>query len=184
MGEDKVLYQRFQNATQDNSNRIPSYNGASLWGNVFCKRLYVGSASYHFLAPDNCYISYQRPACRDLPALDDGSPLPTRVDFHDVVWDADERKLFANIEWEHGFGTSWNDNLRWKLTMYFDTEYMIILKGGIQCEWNQERRARPRPPRVENLHRLAPVPVYVPPPPAQPEAEEPPPDRTETNDLL
>jgi hypothetical protein len=59
-----------------------------------------------FLAPDNCYISYQHPACRALPTLDDGSPLPTRVDFHDVVWDADE------------LGTSWNDNLRWKLTMY------------------------------------------------------------------
>lgn len=95
--------------------------------------------------------------------MDDGSPLPTRVNFHDLVWDAEERKLTANIEWEQDFGISWNENVRWKMTMYFDTEFMTILKGGIQCEWCQERRARPRPPRRPNPHRPPPVPVYVPP---------------------
>jgi hypothetical protein len=96
--------------------------------------------------------------------LDDGTPLPTRVDFHEVVFEPLERKLTAKIEWEDDFGTSWNDNVRWTLTMYFDSQYMIILKGGIQCEWCQEQRARSRPPRQPNPNRPAPVPVYVPPP--------------------
>lgn len=143
----------------------------------------IGSASYHFLSPTDSFISYRHPACRDLPPMDDGSPLPTRVNFHNIEWDQDERKLTASIEWEKDFGTSWNDNVRWKLTMYFDTEYMVILKGGIQCEWCQERRARPRPPRPRPRNRPAPVPVYV--PPQSPEgdsetAEQPPPsDRNE-----
>ena len=51
--------------------------------------------------------------------------------------------------------------------MYFDTEYMVILKGDIQCEWCRERRARPRPPRPPPRHRPAPVAVYVPPTPEQ-----------------
>ena len=164
MGYEKFLYQRLHAKTDDS---IPKYNGKSVFGNVFTKRLYIGSSSYHFLSPTNCFISYRHPACRDLPPLDDGSPLPTRVDFHNVVWNEEERHLTATIEWEKDFGTSWNDNVRWKLDMYFDTEYMVILKGDIQCEWCRERRARPRPPRAPPRHRPAPVAVYVPPTPEQ-----------------
>ena len=144
--------------------RIPKYVGTSIFGNVFTKQMFLGSASYHFISPTKSYISYRHPACRDLPLLDDGSPLPTVVYFRNVIWDSDARKFSATIEWEEDFGTSWNDNVRWTVTMYFDSEYMIILKGGIQCEWCQERRARPRPPRPQPRHRPRPVPVYVPPP--------------------
>ncbi|KAG7364315.1 zinc finger C3HC4 type domain containing protein [Nitzschia inconspicua] len=166
MGQDKHFYQRLH-AKTDGS--IPKYNGKSVFGNVFTKRLYIGSSSYHFLSPTNCFISYRHPACRDLPPLDDGSPLPTRVDFHNVEFHDEQRRLTATIEWEEDFGTSWNDNVRWKLDMYFDSEYMVILKGGIQCEWCQERRARPRPPRPPPRHRPPPVPVYVPPTPEEQE---------------
>jgi len=176
MGEDKVLYQRLNAKTDDS---IPKYYEDSLWGNVFCKRLYVGSASYHFLSPSNCYVSYQHPACRDLPPLDDGSPMPTRVDLHDVEFIQQERKLTATVEWEKDFGTSWNDNIRWKLTMYFDSEYMVILRGGIQCEWCRERRARPRPPRQPNPNRPTPVPIYVPPKPETPGKPAPSAERNE-----
>jgi len=160
MGQGKFLYQRLD---ADLGSSIPKYNGASVFGNVFTKRMYIGSASYHFVSPTESYVSYRHPACRDLPPMDDGSPLPTRVNFHNVAWDPETRKLEATIEWEQDFGTSWNDNVRWKLTMHFDTEYMVILKGGIQCEWCKERRARPRPPRPPPRNRPAPVPVYVPP---------------------
>jgi hypothetical protein len=170
MGQEKFLYQRLHAKTDDS---IPKYYGDSVFGNVFTKRLYIGSASYHFLSPTNSYISYRHPACRDLPPLDDGTPLPTRVDFHNLQWEPNERKLTATIEWEQDFGTSWNDNVRWTLTMFFDSEYMVILKGGIQCEWCKERRARPRPPRSVPRHRPAPVPIYVPPTESQPEAEQP-----------
>mmetsp|Transcript_1752 Transcript_1752/g.3810 ORF Transcript_1752/g.3810 Transcript_1752/m.3810 type:complete len:715 (+) Transcript_1752:113-2257(+) len=160
MGENKFFYQRLHAEMRDS---IPKYNGSSVWGNVFTKRMCIGSASYHFLSPTDSYISYRHPACRDLPPMDDGSPLPMRVNFHNIEWIQGERKLTASIEWEEDFGTSWNDNVRWKLTMYFDAEFMIILKGGIQVEWSREYRARPRPPRPQPRHRPAPVPVYVPP---------------------
>ena len=167
MGQGKFLYRRLD---ADIGDSIPKYNGTSVFGNVFTKRLYIGSASYHFVSPTESFISYRHPSCRDLPPMDDGSPLPIRVDFRDLQWDPDERKLTARIEWEKDFGTSWNDNVRWKLTMHFDSEYMVILKGGIQCEWCKERRARPRPPRPPPRNRPAPVPIYV--PPAEEEEEE------------
>mgnify|MGYP000246728884 CR=1 FL=1 len=59
---------------------------------------------------------------------------------------------------------------------------MRIVKGGIRCEGREERRARHRPPRVENRQRPGPVPVYVPPPPPEPEAEEPPPHPDDRNE--
>jgi len=170
-GQDKMLYQRYQEDGSDITTGIPKYNGTSLWGNVFCKRLHTGSASYHFLSPDNSYVSYEHPSCSNLPPLDDDTPLPTRVKFSHMVFDAEERKLSARVEWEEQFGTSWNDNVRWKLEMWFDSEYMVILKGGIQCEWCKERRARPRPPSRPNPHRPAPVPIYVPPPEENKEEE-------------
>ena len=67
--------------------------------------------------------------------------------------------------------------------MFFDSEYMVIVKGGIQCEWCKERRARPQPPRPPPRNRPAPVPIYV--PPSQDEEEQDPqrpppqPDRNE-----
>lgn len=171
-GRDKMLYQQYQQDGRDISTGIPKYEGTSLWGNVFCKRLYTGSASYHFLSPDNAYVSYEHPSCSSLPCLDDDTPLPTRVKFLHMNFNAEERKLNAQVEWEEQFGTSWNDNVRWKLEMWFDSEYMVILKGGIQCGWCQERRARPRPQARVNPHRPAPVPIYVPPPPEEETEEE------------
>lgn len=169
MGQDKMLYQRYQEDGNDENSMattsgIPKHYKESLWGNVFCKRLYTGSASYHFLSPEQAYVSYEHASCSDLPPLDDDTPLPTRVMFSHMVWDEEERKLTARVEWEEQFGTSWNDNVRWKLEMWFDSEFMVILKGGIQCEWCVERRARSRPPSRVNPNRPPPVPIYVPPP--------------------
>lgn len=167
MGQDKFLYQRWEENVESEGNEIdsgiPKYHSESLWGNIFCKRLCLGSASYHFISPEHSYVSYEHPACSDLPPLDDGTPLPTRVPFSNMEFDENERKLTAQVEWENQFGTSWNDNVRWKLEMWFDSEYMVIIKGGIQCEWCKERRARARPPRPINPNRPAPVAVYVPP---------------------
>jgi hypothetical protein len=164
MGQDKMLYQRWEENSDMENTGIPKWHGESLWGNVFCKRLHIGSASYHFIGPEHSYMSYEHPSCSDLTPLDDGTPMPTRVMFSNLNFNADERNLTADVQWEGQFGTSWNDNVLWKLNMWFDSEYMIIVKGGIQCEWCKERRARPRPPRPVNPHRPEPVAVYVPPP--------------------
>jgi hypothetical protein len=193
-GQDQRLYQRLhtngdredssslqqQSSTNgfsgsDSDSGIPSYHGDTLWGNVFCKKLRLGSASYHFLSPTSSYISYEHVASRDLPPLDDGSPLPTRIPFHNMDWDPMLRVLKATIEFEHDFGTSWNDNVRWKLDMKFDSQFLCILSGGIQCEWCHERRAPPRPSLPPPAHRPPPVPIYVPPPIPPVDQDEPPP---------
>jgi hypothetical protein len=192
-GHGKFLYQRVHDADHgggddsdgdedDNGEAcIPKFHKDSIWGNVFCKRLTVGRASYHFVSPERgAYISYEHPSCQDMPPFDDGSPLPTRVDFHDIDWNPHERKFRGTIEWERDFGTSWNDNIRWKLDMTFDSEFVTILTGGIQCEWCQERRAprRPRPPPPAS--RPPPVAIYVPPTPEEQQAQQlPPPERNE-----
>ena len=182
-----MLFQRLHESEDDDGNDdgeacIPKFNKDSIWGNVFCKRLRIGSASYHFLSPERgAYISYEHPACRELPPLDDGTPLPTRVSFHNIDWNEQERKFVGNIEWEQDFGTSWNDNIRWKMDMQFDSEFVTILKGGIQCEWCHERRAPVRPRRPPPSSRPPPVAIYVPPTPPQDPAQQqpPPPERNE-----
>lgn len=179
-GNDRSLYQKLHELGPEDESPIPKYHGDSIWGNVFVKKLRLGNASYHFLSPERgAYISYEHPACQELPPLDDGTPLPTRLYFHDINWDAEHRKFTGTIEWERDFGITWNDNVRWKLDMTFDSEFVCILKGGIQCEWSHVRRAplRPRPPPP--VHRPAPVPVYVPPPPPTEDQEAPPPERNE-----
>ena len=179
-GTDRFLYQKLHETSQEGDSPIPTYHGSSIWGNVFIKKLRVGNASYHFLSPERGgYVSYEHPACRDLPPLDDGTPLPTRVKFHNLEYDPSERKVTAMIEWEQDFGTTWNDNVRWKLDMEFDSEFVCILRGGIQCEWSHVRRAprRPRPPPP--AHRPPPVPVYVPPTPPTEDVTAPRPERNE-----
>ena len=158
---DRWLYQRLEEGSLPEE-VIPKYHANTIWGNVFCKKLRLGSASYHFISPDQSYISYEHPCCRELPPLDDETPLPTRVYMRNIDFEESSRTLKATIEWERDFGISWNDNIRWKLDMQFDSEYLVILKGGIQCEWCHERRAKPRPKPAPPRHRPPPVAVHVP----------------------
>lgn len=155
----------------------PQYHSDQLWGNTFCQGLRVGLASYHFglrsltgnaLSGDEqeqgelepyAYISYQHPMCGQWPPLDDGSPIPARVYFHDIsVSEIDEtRRLnqrdedengsddqdetFAashivfrgNIEWLQDYGTTWQNNERWEYEMHFDSQLACILSGTVHC---------------------------------------------------
>ena len=165
---DQLWSQNLQDlAFHQRDSLLPKYNRYSIWGNVFIKKYRVGNASYHFLSPQlGGYVSFEHPACRQLPPLDDGRPFPSRIHFHNLEYNPLERSLTAMLGWEQDFGVTWNDNVRWKLDMQFDTQFICILRGGIQCEWSHIRHApnQPRPP--PSPHRPPPIPVYVPPTPS------------------
>jgi len=160
----------------------PRYHAHQLWGNTFCQGLRVGLASYHFgwLNDTNntennhnnntdaeesgqpyAYISYENSMCSSWPPLDDGSPIPPRVPFHDISFeevevtrpigntdqdDNDENHdndgtnntvtmknvIFrGNIEWQQDYGTTWQNSERWEYEMHFDSRFTCILSGTV-----------------------------------------------------
>lgn len=84
---------------------IPQYNYDSLWGNVFCQAFMVGLASYHFVDENQCYISYEHQRTSAWPALDDGSPIPSRVYFHNVSFR--DNTFRGEIRWQEDYGCTW-----------------------------------------------------------------------------
>jgi hypothetical protein len=104
------------------------------------------------------YISYQHDMCSQWPPLDDGSPVPPQVYFHDIsVEQVEETHLISrndeeeeddgsrdtvtsphvvfrgNIEWLQDYGTTWQNNERWEYEMHFDSELTCILSGTVYC---------------------------------------------------
>ena len=110
----------------------PTYKGDTLWGNTFCQGLKVGLASYHFVSASEAYISYEHPLCAQWPPLDDGTPVPARVLFRNVVFDETEHVFRGTIEWERDHGVSWQGCIRWIYEMKFDSEYTCILSGKVE----------------------------------------------------
>ena len=110
----------------------------------------VGLASYHFIAEDGegeqgAYISYEHPLCSRWPTLDNGLPVPSRVPFRDVRWDARSQTFGGIIDWENGYGTTWQGSKSWRYEIVFDTEYTCIVSGTVfsvvdggagQTEWS------------------------------------------------
>jgi hypothetical protein len=112
----------------------PVYHAGTLWGNVFVQAMRVGLASYHFVPPaaaaaaaadgggdeqgdagdaaevaaiGSAYISYEHPDCAQWPSLDDGSPVPARVPFTNIQFDATSRTFRGTVPWRATYGTSW-----------------------------------------------------------------------------
>ena len=148
----------------------PQYHKDRLWGNVFCQALRVGLASYHFgvrrttntnedgvLITEEqpvAYISYEHADCTRWPPLDDGSPIPPQVYFHDVsietvedTWlnrvtpndDTQEDATSVNgtsttshivfrgnIEWLQDYGTTWQNCERWEYECHFDSQLTYV----------------------------------------------------------
>ena len=154
----------------------PQYHSDQLWGNTFCQGLRVGLASYHFGVRTTtnangtgervteeqpyAYISYENAACLQWPPLDDGSPIPPQVYFHDISIEeveetrpnpdfADENDngddtssslittshivFRGNIEWLQDYGTTWQNNERWEYEMHFDSQLTCIVSGTVHC---------------------------------------------------
>jgi hypothetical protein len=121
--------------------RIPCYNHLSLWGNVFCQKLKVGMASYHFLpgtprndfaqAESEAYISYEHAIVAGWPPLDNGRPIPSRVQFRNITC-PDPYTFRASICWLQDYDTTWQGKSRWDYEMKFDTEFMCIISGKVR----------------------------------------------------
>ena len=169
--EPSVSTSAHNESNQDSQDGRPQYIPDRLWGNTFCQGLRVGLASYHFgrRAAQNAtgegeatepyaYISYQHEMCGQWPPLDDGSPIPPQVYFHNISVeeveqtqrlqnggsegdDEDNRETLTtshivfrgNIEWLQDYGTTWQNNSRWEYEMHFDSELTCIVSGTVHC---------------------------------------------------
>jgi hypothetical protein len=120
-----------------------AYCGETLWGNVFVQGMRAGLASYHFVPPalraaegaadlsiGTAYISYEHPHCAQWPPLDDGSPVPARVPFEDLEWDAQTRTFRGTVDWQSTYGTTWQGVDKWEYTMVFDNDFTCVKQGS------------------------------------------------------
>ena len=111
---------------------VSTYNRFDLWGNTFIQSNKIGFASYHFdSSTGQVYISYEHDDCCYWPALDDGSPVPSRVPFVNTSYNADTRTFRGHIAWRQMYQTTWNGSEEWQYEMKFDSEFICILSGTV-----------------------------------------------------
>ncbi len=97
----------------------------------------MGLASYHFVSPtgegeEGAYISYEHERCSVWPPLDDGSPIPYRVPFKNHSYDSVTRTFRGRIAWMELYNTTWQGNNEWEYEIVFDSEFVCIIKGGVE----------------------------------------------------
>ena len=110
---------------------------ATIFGESYLQHGDKGVASYHFLAPDDCYISYERaPAAW---VLDDGSRPPARKAFANPRYDEATRTFTGTIDWSDN---NFAGDARWEYEMVFADDFVTIAGGqmtGFDSEGNQTR---------------------------------------------
>lgn len=115
----------------------PVHHHATLSGNVFVHgKQPVGYNSLHFEDSTPPYISFAHfSAAIDLPPLDNGAPLPSKVFFQHVAIEGNT--LFrGTIDWEANYDTTWKSIRRQNYTIEFDSKYHCILRGNILEEFS------------------------------------------------
>lgn len=133
LGNDGTLiFRKNKNCETEN----PTYHSQSPWGNIFIQFLAVGVASYHFISSngtglDGAYISYEHHRCSVWPPLDNGSPIPARVPFVEVSFDADTRTFRGRIPWFDRYCTTWQGSKLWDYEIVFDSEFICIISGKV-----------------------------------------------------
>ncbi|CAB9514460.1 expressed unknown protein [Seminavis robusta] len=163
-------------AVQTNKDGRPPYVAKQLWGNSFCQGKTVGLASYHFTATSqkeengshnngqqqhHAYISYENEKCYQWPPLDDGSPIPAQVYFHNIAFEQVQQPtrtapgsednsgtaesithvvFRGTIEWLHDYGTTWQNHKRWEYEMQFDSQFTCIVSGTVHCITESDER--------------------------------------------
>jgi hypothetical protein len=137
----QFIYSRVGNEdTRDLDTLGPTYHADSLWGNTFCQAFTVGLASYHFIKPEEdrvnnnteefqAYISYENPKTTQWPNLDNGHPIPSRVQFRNIQWNEETRTFKGDILWMEDYGTTWTGDSKWMYEITFDTSYRFIQSG-------------------------------------------------------
>jgi hypothetical protein len=125
----------YQRVTDKDQILHPTYNADSIWGNTFCQAFTIGLASYHFLKPDDdsneyiAYISYENPKTTQWPNLDNGEPIPSRVQFRNIQWDEEARTFKGDILWIQDHKTTWRNDSKWTYVLKFDPIYKFIASG-------------------------------------------------------
>jgi hypothetical protein len=77
------------------------------------------------------YISYEHRDTAQWPPLDNGSPIPRRVRFHNVSFPTPST-FRGEIHWQGDYGTSWQGDIRWEYEMTFDEAFMCIVSGQVK----------------------------------------------------
>lgn len=102
---------------------------STIFGTTFLQGGRPGVASYHFEAPDDCFISYE-----SAPAawtLDDGSRPPPRKPFLGPSYDAASRTFTGSVDWSGG--TINGGDARWEYRLVFSESMNVIEGGGSWC---------------------------------------------------
>jgi hypothetical protein len=130
----KRQYQRLIQGVNDQPVVMPTYHSDTIWGNTLCQALTVGMASYHFMSDESAgaYISYEHERTAMWPPLDNGMPVPARMWFREISFDAERRIFRGTIDWFETHGTTWQGNRLWKYEMHFAEEYTYITGGAIR----------------------------------------------------
>jgi hypothetical protein len=112
--DEKLLYHRL-GVMLDQVSAVPEFIPTTLWGNVFCQAGTVGLASYHFNEDGTAYICYEHEqTSTSWGNLDDGQPIPPRINFTDTQFDPDRRIFRGTIDWEGTHNTTWHSSRWWK----------------------------------------------------------------------
>ncbi len=112
----------------------------TIFGESYLQHGEKGVASYHFPAPDDCYISYE-----NAPAawvLDDGTRPPTRKPFLNPRYDAATRTFRGTIDWSDN---NFHGDARWEYEMVFADDFVTIAGGqmnGFDREGNATRTSK------------------------------------------
>jgi len=89
----------------------------------------MGLASYHFVAENDCYIHYGDVARAMFPKLDNGAPIPRKIQFRDI---SIEGQVFrGTIAWLLDCGTTWHGCERWRYEMQFSSDFVTITGGHV-----------------------------------------------------
>jgi hypothetical protein len=131
----KRQYQRLIQGVNDQPVVLPTYHSDTIWGNTLCQALTVGMASYHFMSDESAgaYISYEHERTAVWPPLDNGMPVPARMWFREISFDAERRIFRGTIDWFGTHGTTWQGNRLWKYEIQFAEEYTCITGGAVRC---------------------------------------------------
>jgi len=99
---------------------------ASLFGSVFVQAGGLGVASYHFDAPDNCYISYAN--APENWILDDGRAPPARKPWTECSYNSETNTFRGVIHWDPAFGGM----VQWDYEMIFSEDFAGVIGGQVK----------------------------------------------------
>ena len=122
------LVSLYNTVTVEDGSPLRSPPISTIFGQTYLQGGKVGVASYHFVSPNDCYISYEH--CPATWKHDDGSPLPQRKEFTSCSFDTETRTFRGTVEWAGDASRTINGgDARWVYEMTFSESLNIICDG-------------------------------------------------------